>query len=110
MVLPLKTVRGRDNQNSAMPLLPVCYSRDDVNRCCQLPSPVSMKGQGETPILIQGAVIRWSGAHGIGIQFQSLTSPNQERLTRIDRIAPQHTPRARTGDQNGRMPVFSRQP
>jgi hypothetical protein len=35
----------------------------------------------ETPILIQGAVIRWSGAHGIGIQFQSLTSPNQERLT-----------------------------
>jgi hypothetical protein len=66
---PLKNARGRDNQNSAMPLLPVCYSRDDINRCCQLPSPVSMKGQGETPILIQGAVIRWSGAHGIGIQF-----------------------------------------
>jgi hypothetical protein len=33
-----------------------------------------------TPILIQGAVIRWSGAHGIGIQFQSLTSPHRERL------------------------------
>ncbi len=33
-----------------------------------------------TPILIQGAVVRWSGAHGIGIQFQSLASPHQERL------------------------------
>jgi hypothetical protein len=34
----------------------------------------------EIPILIQGAVVRWSGAHGIGIQFQSLASPHQERL------------------------------
>jgi hypothetical protein len=34
----------------------------------------------KTPILIQGAVIRWSGAHGIGIQFQSLASPHRERL------------------------------
>jgi hypothetical protein len=33
-----------------------------------------------TPILIQGAVVRWSGAHGIGIQFQSIASPHQERL------------------------------
>jgi hypothetical protein len=32
------------------------------------------------PILIQGAVIRWSGAHGIGIQFQSVASPHRERL------------------------------
>ncbi|MBI3357648.1 MAG: PilZ domain-containing protein, partial [Nitrospirae bacterium] len=36
--------------------------------------------EGETPILIQGAVVRWSGAHGIGIEFQSLASPHQERL------------------------------
>lgn len=36
--------------------------------------------EADTPILIQGAVIRWSGAHGIGIEFQSLTSPHQERL------------------------------
>jgi len=36
--------------------------------------------ESEIPILIQGAVVRWSGAHGIGIQFQSLTSPHQERL------------------------------
>jgi hypothetical protein len=33
-----------------------------------------------TPILIQGAVVRWSGAQGIGIEFQSLASPHQERL------------------------------
>ena len=34
----------------------------------------------ETPILIQGAIVRWSGPHGIGIEFQSLASPHQERL------------------------------
>jgi hypothetical protein len=36
--------------------------------------------EGATPILIQGAIVRWSGAHGIGIEFQSLASPHQERL------------------------------
>ena len=36
--------------------------------------------EAETPILIQGAVVRWSGAHGIGIQFQSIASPHQEQL------------------------------
>ncbi len=39
--------------------------------------------EGSTPILIQGAVIRWSGAHGIGIEFQSLPSPHRERLDYI---------------------------
>jgi hypothetical protein len=34
----------------------------------------------EIPILIQGAVVRWSGAHGIGIEFRSLASPHLERL------------------------------
>ena len=34
----------------------------------------------ETPILIQGAVVRWSSRHGIGIEFRSLASPHQERL------------------------------
>ena len=34
----------------------------------------------ETPILIQGAVVRWSGPHGIGIEFRTLASPHQERL------------------------------
>ena len=33
-----------------------------------------------TPILIQGAVVRWSGTHGTGIEFRSLASPHQERL------------------------------
>jgi len=36
--------------------------------------------EDKTPILIQGAVVRWSGAQGIGIEFQSLASPYQERL------------------------------
>jgi PilZ domain-containing protein len=36
--------------------------------------------EGETPILIQGAVVCWSGCHGIGIEFRSLDSPHQERL------------------------------
>jgi alkanesulfonate monooxygenase SsuD/methylene tetrahydromethanopterin reductase-like flavin-dependent oxidoreductase (luciferase family) len=36
--------------------------------------------EAEIPILIQGAVVRWSGAHGIGIQFQSIASPHQEQL------------------------------
>lgn len=33
-----------------------------------------------TPILIQGAVVRWSSMHGIGIEFRSLALPHQERL------------------------------
>jgi hypothetical protein len=36
--------------------------------------------EGATPILIQGAVVRWSSRHGIGIEFRSLASPHQERL------------------------------
>lgn len=39
--------------------------------------------EDKTPILIQGAVVRWSGAQGIGIEFQSLASPHQERLDHI---------------------------
>ena len=34
----------------------------------------------ETPILIEHAVVRWCSAHGIGIEFQSVASPHQERL------------------------------
>ncbi len=36
--------------------------------------------EGAIPILIQGAVVRWSSRHGIGIEFRSLASPHQERL------------------------------
>jgi hypothetical protein len=69
---------------------------DLSHKGCRLESPLRASAgmkvdlllylpKAEAPILIQGAVIRWSGAHGIGIQFQSLTSPNQERLTRTIR-------------------------
>lgn len=34
----------------------------------------------KTPIVIQGAVVRWSGSEGIGIEFPSLVSPHQELL------------------------------
>jgi alkanesulfonate monooxygenase SsuD/methylene tetrahydromethanopterin reductase-like flavin-dependent oxidoreductase (luciferase family) len=33
-----------------------------------------------TPILIQGAVVRWAGSQGIGIEFLSLTSPDERQL------------------------------
>ncbi|HEX5647772.1 MAG TPA: PilZ domain-containing protein [Nitrospira sp.] len=33
-----------------------------------------------TPILIQGAVVRWAGAHGIGIEFLSLAFPDERQL------------------------------
>jgi hypothetical protein len=36
--------------------------------------------ESEAPIVIQGAVVRWSGSQGIGIEFPSLASPHQERL------------------------------
>lgn len=32
------------------------------------------------PILIHGAVVRWAGAHGIGIEFLSLASPDEQQL------------------------------
>jgi hypothetical protein len=36
--------------------------------------------------LIQGAVVRWSGRHGIGIEFRSLASPHLERLNHTIRL------------------------
>jgi hypothetical protein len=39
-----------------------------------------MLPNNKTPIVIQGAVVRWSGAEGIGIEFPSLASPHQELL------------------------------
>ena len=71
---------------------PIDKALDLSHKGCRLESPLRASAgmkvdlllylpKTEIPILIQGAVVRWSGAHGIGIQFQSLTSPNQERLT-----------------------------
>jgi alkanesulfonate monooxygenase SsuD/methylene tetrahydromethanopterin reductase-like flavin-dependent oxidoreductase (luciferase family) len=34
----------------------------------------------QTPILIQGAVVRWAGSQGIGIEFLSLASPDEQQL------------------------------
>lgn len=36
--------------------------------------------ESQTPILIQGAVVRWAGSQGIGIEFPPLTSPDQQQL------------------------------
>ena len=38
--------------------------------------------EDETPILIEHAVVRWCGSHGIGIEFQSIAAAHQERLDR----------------------------
>jgi len=70
---------------------PIDKALDLSRKGCRLESPfrafAGMKvdlllyiREDKTPILIQGAVVRWSGAHGIGIEFQSLASPHQERL------------------------------
>jgi len=40
----------------------------------QIISPAS-----PTPILMQGAVVRWAGAHGIAIEFFSLASPDERQ-------------------------------
>lgn len=34
----------------------------------------------KTPIVIQGAIVRWSGSQEIGIEFPPLASPHQELL------------------------------
>lgn len=36
-----------------------------------------------TPIMITNATVRWSGSHGIGIEFLTVAPPQQERLTRV---------------------------
>lgn len=37
----------------------------------------------EIPLLIKRATVRWSGNHGIGIEFQRLAFPHQERLDTV---------------------------
>lgn len=70
---------------------PIEKALDLSRKGCRLESPIRASAgmkvdlliflpEAAIPILIQGAVVRWSGAHGIGIQFQSLTPPHQERL------------------------------
>ena len=36
-----------------------------------------------TPILISNAVVRWTGLHGIGLEFLTVSPPEQERINRM---------------------------
>ena len=36
-----------------------------------------------TPITISNATVRWTGFHGIGFEFLTVSPPNQARLNRI---------------------------
>ncbi len=36
-----------------------------------------------TPILVRNAVVRWTGARGIGIEFDSLAPSHQDRLNSV---------------------------
>jgi len=36
-----------------------------------------------TPITVSKAAVRWSGSHGIGVEFLSMAPPQQERLNRV---------------------------
>jgi hypothetical protein len=36
-----------------------------------------------TPITISNAAVRWTGSHGIGMEFLTVAPPHQERLNRI---------------------------
>ena len=35
------------------------------------------------PITITNATVRWSGSHGVGMEFLNVAPPQQERLTRV---------------------------
>lgn len=37
----------------------------------------------DIPLLIQKAMVRWSGTQGIGLEFQPLASPHQARLDTV---------------------------
>lgn len=36
-----------------------------------------------TPITVTKAAVRWTGSHGIGVEFLTIAPPQQERLNRI---------------------------
>jgi hypothetical protein len=35
------------------------------------------------PITINNAAVRWTGSHGIGVEFLTVAPPHQERLNRV---------------------------
>jgi len=41
-----------------------------------------------TPIMISNAAVRWTGLHGIGLEFLAVSPPAQDRLNRmIDQLS-----------------------
>lgn len=45
---------------------------------------ISLQLPGEaTPIIINNAAVRWTGSHGIGIEFLTIAPPQLERLTQL---------------------------
>lgn len=44
------------------------------------------------PIIIENAAVRWCGTHGIGIEFLTLSQPDQDRLRRIIKQLEAKTP------------------
>jgi hypothetical protein len=48
----------------------------------QLELQLQVSGEA-TPITISNAAVRWTGSHGIGFEFLTVTPPNQERLKRV---------------------------
>lgn len=48
----------------------------------QLELHVQIPGEA-TPIMVAKAAVRWTGSHGIGVEFLSVAPPQQERLNRV---------------------------
>ncbi|MDH5641829.1 MAG: PilZ domain-containing protein [Nitrospira sp.] len=48
----------------------------------QLELHLQMPGDSK-PIMITNAAVRWTGLHGIGLEFLTVSPPEQERLNRI---------------------------
>jgi len=36
-----------------------------------------------SPITVENAAVRWTGSHGIGVEFLTIAPPQQERLNRV---------------------------
>jgi len=48
----------------------------------QLELQLQLPGEA-TPITISNATVRWTGSHGIGVEFLTVAPPHQERLNRV---------------------------
>ena len=48
----------------------------------QLEMQLELPGEA-TPLMISNATVRWTGSHGIGVEFLTIAPPHQERLNRM---------------------------